>query len=223
PDGDLFGLRLPAQDLLAHAKTQLLQGDWETARTVAMLVLEQHRGDHAAIAIAEQISKKAAAYEQFSEQWSRVQTLANESGEQLAEAWTKLLEIASSFTDETAEIDGLPKQRALMEFSVAISATQAFAREEFGEALEICNTLAPSKFIDFEFFRDRAVAEFNAWKGMQRLTAIWNTGDWGRIRVAAEELELKGTQQQPVLEKRKNVARELGKAYDAMEGADFKR
>jgi len=231
PDGDLFGLRLPADQLLAHAREHLLGGSWETARTIALLLREQHGHDQRILAAANDLAQKAGECELFVEQWLPIQELAKqEKPEGLAERFSNLLELVSGFPDEAADADKARNAGVPDEVALAVAATRAFAKEDFALAGRICDRTdnMPSRaerpqLIDIGFLRTRATAELVAWNEMRRLGEIWNRGDWSRVREALERLDLRGTQQQRLLEKRRIVARELARVTEALVSGDFRR
>ncbi len=223
-DGDLFGLKLPADELLAHAKEHLRGASWETARTIAMLLREQHSHDQSILCKADALAKMADDCERFMEQWLPIQEAAkHEDFESLGEQFQNLLELVSGFAQDFADTDSTKDLDIPQEIAAMMAAVQAFAKEDFASVVQICDRIGTSNLIDPGFLRGRATAEFEAWNEMRRLTEIWNGGDWIKAREIAEGLDLRGTQQQRVLDRRKNVARELGRVTSAIEGADFKR
>ena len=224
PDGDFLGLRLPLDQLLEHALSQLRGGNWDIAKSTATLALEQHseaRGARDVLQIADEC-------EQFSDTYAQVfKVLRLGSGEYPAGTLKKLAELGEKIQAEDFRRvlgDDLGKCGEVIRMAAAVA---AFCAGEFDRAAEVCEQSPPGDLFDFNLIGEHARAERDARNELKWLEQVWSTGDWKLAIEAAEKQStreaFKRTRVYPEIERKRAVVRELRRAAEALARDDLKR
>lgn len=225
-DGDFLGLRLPFEQLFAHALSQLREANWDIAKSTAILAQEQHSETDARM--TRNVIELADRCEQFSDTYSQVsKVLKRGSGDYPTQAIDKLVEQATGFEnkDFVQVLDGdLGKCSEIIYLSGVI---EAFGRGEFDRVIELCEQTPSTDLIDFNLLKDQARAEREAQNQLKQLEELWLTGDWEAAIEAAEKSslreDLKRTGAQQRIEAKRYVGRDLRKTVEALARNDLRR
>jgi tetratricopeptide (TPR) repeat protein len=187
PDGDLFGLRLSAEDLLEHARVRLCEREWVTASNVASLVRRQHPKAKEC-AEAEVLEKIAEACERF---WQAL-TAAAEQGKNGQdgpgqEAFDNLKKLAMAFPRDDfrkRELNKLPDYRELF---AGLEAFRAFVAGKFDDVLDQCGKLGEDGGELLGFLVGRVKREQQVLAALQECKRLLLKGDWASFGKVVED------------------------------------
>ncbi len=225
-DGDFLGLRLPFEQLSSHSLSQLREGNWDLAKSTAMLAQEQH--PEADAPLIRKVITLADKCEQFSETQLQVfKLLKRGSGDYPGPALEKLVAQAMTFQvqefEQTLAADLGKCQEILYLAQVII----AFGSGDFDQVIKLCaESPAPDSF-DFSLIEDQAGAEREAQKELKTLEELWSSGEWevvsGTLQTSPLHEGFRRTRAQQKIEAMRYVGKVFRRATEALTRNDFKR
>lgn len=223
-DGDFLGLRLPVSELLAHAVSQLREGNWDIAKSTAMLALEQH--GEADQTQAQEIIAFANQCEQLTETYLRVFKQTARSTDDSSDVFEELFELTRDFNEQKVPqiLQADPgKCRDVFQLAAALT---AFSREEFDEVAALCQQSSNS-LLDFNLIAEYARADAASQKELKRLEDLWSTGDWEMVIEAAEKVSPRNDHRQTTarqkIEGMRHAGSELRRTVDALTHKNLKK
>ena len=225
-DGDFLGLRLSFDQLFSHSVSQLREGNWDIARSTALLAQEQHPDID--VALTRNVIELAEQCEQFSETYLQVTKLLDSgAGEYPSLVIEKFIAQAQDFANgqfARALDDDPGKCREIIHMAEVMT---SFGQSDFDQVIELCKRPPSQDLFKFKLIAEQAQAEREAQKELKLLNELWASGDWDMAIHAVEKLcardDMKRTRMQQTLATKQAVSNVLREAVEALTRNDLKR
>lgn len=224
-DGDFLGLQLSFEQLYTHSLTQLREGNWDVARSTALLAREQHPETEKTR--IEKLIKLAEQCDQFSDTHTQVVRLLERTTDYPTLAIEKFITEAKQFENgHLADVcDGDPGK--CQEVSYMAEVMRAFGSSDFPRVIEMCDRAPSEDLFNFKIIGNQARAEMAAHQELEYLKELWSSGDWYVAIKAVEKLwsrtDLKRTRAYPEIATKWSISRDLQEALEALRRNDLKQ